>query len=122
MLKKKKYAKNQLDDQGPDWGDLKPVETEPAPVLKKTDKVIHFSPNLKFSREVHSFLSDQKKSQQQQQQQKRKKKANLSKRNSISSLFLTIVQKMRLFVFCLFDLPCLLLYFVLCRLFFSICP
>ncbi len=42
MLKKKKYAKNQLDDQGPDWGDLKPVETEPAPVLKKTDKVIHF--------------------------------------------------------------------------------
>jgi hypothetical protein len=40
MLKKKKYAKNQLDDQGPDWGDLKPVETEPVPVLKKTEKVI----------------------------------------------------------------------------------
>ena len=40
MLKKKKYAKNQLDDQGPDWGDLKPVENEPVPVLKKTEKVI----------------------------------------------------------------------------------
>ena len=39
MLKKKKYAKNQLDDQGPDWGDLKPVEGEAPPVLKKTEKV-----------------------------------------------------------------------------------
>ena len=39
MLKKKKYAKNQLDDQGPDWGDLKPVEGEVPPVLKKTEKV-----------------------------------------------------------------------------------
>ena len=63
MLKKKKYAKNQLDDQGPDWGDLKPVEGEPAPVLKKTDKVIHFSHKSLFSRDEQSFLSDQKKSQ-----------------------------------------------------------
>lgn len=39
MLKKKKYAKNLLDDQGPDWGDLKPVEGEVQPVLKKTEKV-----------------------------------------------------------------------------------
>ena len=39
MLKKKKYAKNQLDDQGPDWGELKPFEVEQPPVLKKTEKV-----------------------------------------------------------------------------------
>ncbi len=26
MLKKKKYAKNVADDQGPDWGDLKHVD------------------------------------------------------------------------------------------------
>jgi hypothetical protein len=39
MLKKKKYAKNQLDDQGPDWGELKPFEVEQPPALKKTEKV-----------------------------------------------------------------------------------
>jgi hypothetical protein len=39
MLKKKKYAKNQLDDQGPEWGELKNVEVEQPPVLKKTEKV-----------------------------------------------------------------------------------
>ena len=39
MLKKKKYAKWAQDEQDPDWGDLKHVEEEVKPVLKKVEKV-----------------------------------------------------------------------------------
>ena len=39
MLKKKKYAKWDNDDEAPDWGDLKKREQEDAVQLKKVEKV-----------------------------------------------------------------------------------
>jgi hypothetical protein len=74
MLKKKKYAKNQLDDQGPDWGDLKPVEVEPAPVLKKTDKVSSHNFQYLFRAKTCPLFQILKKSQNKTKQKKSKKK------------------------------------------------
>ena len=39
MLKKKKYAKWDTEEEDPDWGALKHVEEEEQPQLKKVEKV-----------------------------------------------------------------------------------
>ena len=44
MLKKKKYAKHMVEDQDPDWGNLKHVEKEepePEPVVKEVMYILN---------------------------------------------------------------------------------
>jgi hypothetical protein len=59
MLKKKNYGKWDNDDQDPDWGDLKHVEEEAMPVLKKVEKVSRKKNNLVMALfRGYTFLSN----------------------------------------------------------------
>lgn len=49
MLKKKKYAKNVQEDQGPDWGGLKHVEREEGDSDEGPKKVMKCLINAKVT-------------------------------------------------------------------------
>ena len=55
MLKKKKYAKNVADDEGPDWGNLKHVDRPEGEAEEADKKVLKFSKSMLFTKLVKVF-------------------------------------------------------------------